>query len=344
MRRGVILASFLALFAGFTAETPHAQGVGTPASAQAVPQQPSESTPVIRETRATFRAATEIVVLNVTVTDKNGRYVDGLSKNDFVVLEEGVPQDVSFFGTSNVPIDLALMIDTSASMTDKIEFVHQAATRLVRTLRPSDRGEIVGFSEEAHVLAGFTSDKPRLEAAIAATKPRGDTALYNSVYIALQDLQRQARKEDGVRRPAIVVLTDGDDNRSLVNAEDLLDAARRSNVAVYTISIASKNDPQRFGAGKRFMAEADFTLKTLAQDSGARSFFPMEVEDLDGVYQQIAEELGSQYSLAYAPAAHGDDRFHRLCVRIPAREGARPRTRAGYYASRRTQAALTGRR
>ncbi len=338
---GVALVLFVALFGVSAVQTSHAQGASSAASAQAQPSDGQQSPAPVDATQTTFRAATEVVALNVTVTDGQGRYVDGLSKNDFKVFEDGVPQDVTFFGTSSVPIDLAVMIDTSASMADKMTFVHEAATRFVQTLRPTDRAEILGFSDEAQVLVPFTSDKAKLERAIGATAPHGSTALYTSVYIALSDLQHLAKKENGIRRPAIVLLTDGDDTSSMLAADDLLDAARRSNVAVYTISIVSKTDTKRFDGDKRFITEADFTLRTLAQDTGGRSFFPLEVKDLSGVYQQIAQELASQYSLAYSPKVRGDGAFHRLFVRVMNHDGARPRTRTGYYAARPIQAALT---
>jgi Ca-activated chloride channel homolog len=329
---------------------------GQPASpaAQSGAQQPSPQPPVPRPTDAqeggaiatgtTFRSATELVALNVTVTDGRQQYLIGLGKDDFAVFEDGKKQDVTFFATTNVPLDLTIMIDTSASMSDKITFVHEAATNFIRTLRKGDRAEIIGFSDRAQVLAPFTGDIPALEAAIDATTPHGSTALYTSLYIAVEDLSRLARQQNDVRRQAIVVLTDGEDTSSLLSFDDLMDVAKRAGVALYTISVISPFDTKKLDESgtKRFNNESDFALRSLAQETGARSFFPMELKDLNGVYQQIAQELSSQYSIGYMPATYGDGTFHRLFVRVLHHPDARTRTRSGYYASRPVRASLLG--
>jgi Ca-activated chloride channel family protein len=332
----------------------HAQA--TPAGQSAPPAQAAPPAPVgmLGQTSAaasqpqaaatTFKAATELVALNVTVTDSRDRYVTGLAKEDFAVFDDGVPQDVTFFASTNVPLDLAIMIDTSASMADKMAFVHEAATRFVHTLRPGDRAEILGFSEQASVLAPFTSDTAALDTAVEATAPHGSTALYTSLYVAIEDLSRLGKKLGDVRRQAIIVLTDGEDTASLLSFDDLLDSAKHAGVAVYTISVISQFDTKRMdeGGGRRFINESDFALKTLSQDTGGRSFFPMELRDLNGVYAQIAQELSSQYSLGYSPKIYGDGAFHRLMVRVLHHPEARSRTRAGYYSSRPVRASLIG--
>ncbi len=294
-------------------------------------------------TGTTFRTTAELVALSVTVTDAHAHYVAGLTQDDFAVFEDGVPQHVTFFATATVPLDLTIMLDTSASMTDKIAFVRQAAINFVHTLRPGDRAEILGFSDQARVLAPFTGDVPDLEAAINSTTPHGSTALYTTLYIGIEDLARLAKEQRDVRRQAIVVLTDGEDTSSLLSFDDLMDAAKRTGVAVYTISVVSPFDPRKLDEGAtRFITESDFALKSLAQETGARSFFPRELKDLNGVYQQIAEELGSQYSIGYVPAEHNDGAFHRLFVRVLHHADARPRTRSGYYSPRRLPASLAG--
>jgi Ca-activated chloride channel family protein len=280
------------------ATTIDAQGVAT----GMMGQQPGTAVP----SGTTFRTSTELVALNVIVTDSRDRYVTGLSKDDFAVFEDGIPQNVTFFAATNVRMDLAIMIDTSASMADKIGFVH--------------------------------------EAAINATAPHGSTALYISFYVALEDLGRLARRQGDVRHQAIVVLTDGEDTSSLLSFDDLMDVAKRSGVVVYPISVISQFDTKKLddGGSRRFITESDFSLKSLTQETGGRSFFPMELKDLNGVYQQIAEELTSQYSLAYAPTVFGDGAFHRLLVRVLHHPDARSRTRSGYYASRPLRISLIG--
>lgn len=293
-------------------------------------------------TGTTFKAGTELVALNVTVTDTRHQYLKGLLKEDFAVFEDGVPQEVSFFAMTSLPLDLTIMIDTSASMTDKIVFVHQAATNFVHTLRPGDRAEIVGFSDHAEVLAPFTGDVPTLDAAINSTTPHGSTALYTSLYIAVADLARLARQHTDIRRQAIVVLTDGEDTSSMLSFEDLMDAAKRAGVAIYAISVISPFDTRKLddSGTHRYSTESDFALRSLAQETGARSFFPMQIKDLNGVYQEIADELSSQYSIGYIPRVHGDGAFHRLFVRVLHHPDASSRTRSGYYSSRPVRASL----
>ncbi len=319
----------------------HAQ---SPVTAQ---QKPTDAPPPVPPvaTGTTFRAITELVALNVTVTDGRARYVQGLTKDDFAVFEDGVAQDLTFFATSQLPLDLAIMIDTSASMTDKIEFVREAATNFVKTLGPGDRAEILGFSDHVQVLAPFSSDVSVLDSAINSTAPHGSTALYTTLYIGVEDLAKLARQQGDVRRQAIVVLTDGEDTSSLLSFDDLLDSAKRAGVAIYAISVVSPFDTKRLDESRtrRYINESDFALKTLSQETGARSFFPMELKDLNGVYQEIAQELSSQYSLGYTPKVYGDGAFHKLLVRVLHHPDARPRTRSGYYSSRPVRAALLGR-
>jgi Ca-activated chloride channel family protein len=293
-------------------------------------------------TGTTFRTGTELVALNVTVTDTREHHVTGLGRDDFAVFEDGVPQDVTFFAAASVPLDLTIMIDTSASMSDKIAIVRQAATNFVHTLRSCDRAEILGFSDRVQVLSPFTGDIPALEAAVNSTAAHGSTALYTTLYIAVEDFVRLARQHADVRRQAIIVLTDGEDTSSLLSFDDLLDVAKRSGVAIYSISVVSQYDTKRLdqSGSRRYINESDFALKTLSQETGARSFFPMELRDLDGVYQQIAQELSAQYSLGYVPKVNGDGSFHRLFVRVLHHPDARPRTRSGYFSPRPLRAAL----
>jgi Ca-activated chloride channel family protein len=349
-RMACAFAVLLAVVIGSPVASMQAQGAPAGQSSQTAPPGPTGmmgSSPAAgakpEPTGTTFKSATELVSLNVTVTDPRDRYVTGLSRDDFAVFDDGVPQQVTFFAATSVPLDLAIMIDTSASMADKMTFVREAATNFVHTLRAGDRAEIIGFSERAEVLATFSGDVPALEGAIASTAPHGSTALYTSLYVALQDLSRVGREVGEVRRPAVIVLTDGEDTASLLTFDDLLDSAKRAGVAVYTISVISEFDSKKVeNGGHRFIDESDFALKTLAQDTGGRSFFPMEMRDLNGVYGQIADELSSQYSLAYSPKVHGDGAFHHLVVRVLNHPDARPRTRAGYFSTRPVRAFGSG--
>ena len=292
--------------------------------------------PVPQGPPATFRSTVELVTLNVTVTDTEGHHVTGLHGEDFEVLEDGVRQEVSFFTAVNIPLDVILLIDTSSSMRGKLETVQAAARQFVKTLRPGDRGAVVGFHSAVRVLQGFTGDPALLDTAIASARLGGGTALYTGIYVALDHFTRLARREGEVRKSAIVLLSDGDDTSSLISQDDLLDRARRAGVPVYAISVLSEEEMNRetIAGQQRMRTAADFGLRTLARETGAQAFFPRALIDLAGVYQQVASELAVQYAVGYAPtASKANGEFRRVLVRVPSRPDARPRTRSGYYAT-----------
>jgi Ca-activated chloride channel homolog len=289
-------------------------------------------------TSATFRSSVDLVTLAVTVTDGKDRHVPGLVQSDFEVLEDGVPQQVSYFAANQLPLDVALLIDTSSSMREKLPLVHEAASRLVRSLKPGDRAEVVGFSSQTRILQPFTTDLELAQQAVKQAVARGGTALYTAIYVALDQLTRgRAQETADLRRPAIVVLTDGKDTSSLIQFDDVLERARRAGVAIYAISLVSPSDTSEgdSSAGRRFLDDSDLALKTLARETGGRSFFPREVAELNGVYESVAGELSTQYALGYEPkSAREDGAYHHLLVRVVSRPDARPRTRTGYYSPR----------
>lgn len=292
-----------------------------------------------QETQGVFRSTTNLVPLNVTVTDPNKQFVRGLNATDFSVFEDGVPQQVQFFDATDVPVDLIILLDTSSSMTDKMDVVHEAAIGFVKTLKAGDRGAVVGFADGVQVLQGLTSDHAALEAAVQRTAARGATSLNNALYISLKEFGRSAQHVDSegdVRRQAIAVLSDGEDTSSLVSFEDVLAAARKSGVSIYPIALQSKFAAARQAAlgQRRSYSESEYMMRTLAQETGAQAFFPMQILELKGIYAAIAQELSSQYSIAYAPSnSLADGRFRKITVRIAARPELKLRTRTGYTAN-----------
>ena len=284
----------------------------------AAPQQPPS-----------FRAGVELVSLNVTATEGT-RYVTDLTQNDFSVFEDGVKQEITFFARSNLPIALALLVDTSASMESKLQTAQEAAIGFAKKLRPQDLAEVVDFDSRVIVLQNFTNNLPELEAAIRKTSAGGSTSLYNAVYIALKDLKKVvAKNSDEIRRQAIIVLTDGEDTSSLLPFEEVLDLAKRSETAIYSIGL-------RAGEGSttttRGFKEAEFVLRQFSQETGGRPFFPNQLSDLNNVYGQIADELSSQYSVGYTSRnPKRDGAWRRLIVRID-RPNVIARTKLGYFA------------
>lgn len=271
-----------------------------------------------------FRAGVDVVSLNVTVTDGQERFVTDLTQDDFLLYEDGVLQETTYFSRRQLPIALALLIDTSASMDERMTTAQEAAIGFSRRLRPEDLAEIIDFDSRVEILQPFTNSVDALEEAIRLTSAGGSTSLYNALYISLRELKKAPLRVEDVRREAIIVLSDGEDTSSLVSFEEVLDLAHRSETAIYSIGL--KTDEE--GSGFR---EADFVLRELAQETGGRAFFPGQVEDLAGIYEQISDELSSQYSLGYVsanPLQNGQ--WRRIVVQMK-RENTIARTKQGYF-------------
>jgi Ca-activated chloride channel family protein len=274
-----------------------------------------------------FRSGVELVSLNVTVMEGQ-RYVTDLDQKDFNVFEDGVKQDVTFFNKSNLPIALALLLDTSASMDTKLPTAQEAAIGFARRLRKQDLAEVIDFDNRVTVLQNFTSSAAELETAIRRTSAGGSTSLYNAVYIALKDLKKViAKTPDEIRRQAIIVLSDGEDTSSLLPFEEVLDLAKRSETAIYTIGLRDNEA----GNGSKLFKEAEYVLKQLAQQTGGRSFFPNQLAELNGVYGQISDELSSQYTVGYTSKNPKRDGAWRRVVVRTTREGTATRTKQGYF-------------
>ena len=283
--------------------------------------------------RPSFRAAVDIVSLNVTVTDPGNRYVTDLDQGDFLVFEDGVKQEVTFFNKRQQPVALSLLLDSSASMEDKLDTLQKAAIEFTRTLKPNDISQIVDFDSRVEIRQSLTSNKQELESAILSTAAGGSTSLHNAIYISLKELRKmRAQSESDVRRQALVVFSDGEDTSSLVSFEEVLELAKRSETAIYTIALRSNEPSQSKG-----FREAEFVMRQLAQETGGRSFFPNRIEDLAGVYAQIADELSSQYTLGYTSKNQlRNGAWRRVVVQV-SRPNTTPRTKKGYYAPTSSQ-------
>ena len=291
------------------------------------PPPPSDQTqrPAPAPQGPSFRAGVELVSLNVTVTE-GARYLTDLTQDDFSVFEDGVKQDVTFFNATHLPIALALLLDTSASMDTKLPTAQEAAIGFAKRLRQQDLAEVIDFDSRVVVLQNFTNSASDLEAAIRRTSAGGSTSMYNAVYIALKELRKiRAVSEEDVRRQALIVFSDGEDTSSLISFDEVLDLAKRSETAVYTIALRG-TDSQTKG-----FREAEFVLRQLSQETGGRAFFPNHVGDLSGVYGQISDELSSQYTVGYTSKNNRrDGAWRRVVVRVN-RPSTIARTKQGYF-------------
>src|SRR5262249_21172531 len=262
-----------------------------------------------------FRAGVDVVSLNVVVSDGAGHYATDLAAEDFLVFEDGVKQEVTLFNKANLPIALALLLDTSASMDTKLPTAQEAAIGFAKRLRPQDLAEVIDFDSRVVVLQNFTNGLPELEQAIRRTSAGGSTSLYNAVYIALKDLKKViAKNVDEIRRQAIIVLSDGEDTSSLLPFEEVLDLAKRSETAIYSIGLRAGEGPSTTTRGFK---EAEFVLRQFSQETGGRAFFPNQLSDLNNVYGQISEELSSQYTVGYSSRnPKRDGAWRRIVVRV----------------------------
>ncbi len=274
-----------------------------------------------------FKAGIDIVSLNVTVTDAGNHYITDLEQPEFLVFEDGIKQNVTFFSRRQQPIALSLLLDSSASMEEHLPILQTAATNFVHRLKSNDIAQVIDFDSRVEIRQAFTGNQAELDAAIGQLTAGGSTSLHNAIYIALKELRKvRAVNEEDVRRQALIVFSDGEDTSSLVSFDEVLDLAKRSETSIYTIALRGA-DVQAKG-----FREAEFVMRTLAQETGGRAFFPAKIDDLDGVYKQIADELASQYTLGYTSAnPRRDGAWRRIVVQV-SRPNITPRTKKGYYA------------
>src|SRR5947209_18774294 len=226
-----------------------------------------------------------------TVSDKKGRFVTDLGKPDFEVFENKKPQNVlEFAAESDLPLRLAILIDTSNSIRDRFRFQQEAATRFIDgVIRPhQDKAALVSFDTAAELVADLTDDTDKLNKAVQNLRPGGGTALYDAIFFACRDKLMQDQPRHKFRR-AMVILSDGDDNNSRYTRDQALEMAQKADVVVYTISTNITRIP----------TEGDKVLKYLTEETGGRAFFPFKVEDLEGSFENIASELRHQYNISY---------------------------------------------
>ena len=271
------------------------------------------------------------MALTVTVTDAQRKYINNLGAQDFQVFEDGIQQPVSFFGVADVPLDVALLVDGSASMLDTLPLVRDAAKGLLWTLRPQDRASLVEFRNTVCVSQSLTSDILRVVAAVDGITASGGTSLYNALDVTLKDFQKQAGADAGVRRRTIVVLSDGEDTGSLIGFDEVLDLARRSGVTIYTVALKSEAQILRQRAqqnGRRDPSQADYSMRALADETGARAFFPDQAADLKSVYDRWPPNWprSTRWVVSRTPCATAPFAAWSCASQLP---GTRPRTRRG---------------
>jgi Ca-activated chloride channel homolog len=265
------------------------------------------------------------VNLLYTVSDKRGRFITDLTQPDFDVIEGKKKQTIiEFAAESDLPLRLAIVIDTSNSVRDRFRFQQEAALEFLRsTMRlAKDKAIVVGFDMLPNLAADLTDDMQKLERAVRDLRPGGGTSLYDAIAFASRDKLSQDQPRHKFRR-AIILLSDGDDNNSKYTRDQALEMAHKADVVIYTISTNIS----------RTETDGDKVLKYYAQETGGLAFFPFKVEDLSQSFENIANEMRHQYSILYSPEPlRADGLYHEVEVKVKARKDMVVRARKGYYA------------
>jgi Ca-activated chloride channel homolog len=237
-----------------------------------------------------FTADTRLVVVHASVVDESGKLVTNLQQPAFKVLENDVEQPLKIFRREDLPVSIGIIIDNSGSMRDKKTRVAAAALNLVRASNPQDEVFIVNFNDDAYLDQPFTNDIKKLEEALDRVETKGGTAMRDAVSMSMDYVKEKAKKDKKV----LVVLTDGNDNTSNINQEDLMRKAQQSGVLIYSIGILSEEEPREGKKARR-------ALHDLALASGAMDYYPKDLEEVDRIVPEVAHEIRNQYTLAYSP-------------------------------------------
>jgi Ca-activated chloride channel family protein len=260
-----------------------------------------------------------------TVSDKKGRFITDLTKDDFEVFESKKPQSIiEFASETDLPLRLAILIDTSNSIRERFHFQQEAATAFIdSTVRPrEDKAMVVSFDTAAELVTDLTDNISQLEKAVQSLRPGGGTSLYDAVFFACREKLMQDQPLYKFRR-AMVVLSDGEDNQSHYTRDQALEMAQKADVTIYTISTNITH----------IETDGDKVLRYFASETGGQVFFPFKATDLNQSFENISNELRHQYNVFYRPEPlKVDGLYHAVDIRVKNRKDLIVRCRKGYYA------------
>ena len=270
---------------------------------------------------------TDLITFTVTVTDTYGRYVSGLGKNAFTVLDEKKPQEITFFSDDDAPVSVGVIFDVSGSMSgDKIRRARDALSKFIQTSHNSDEYFLIAFNSRAQLLLDKTRDGNAVLDKLTFVQTRNNTALYDACYLGVEKVQRGTHP-----KRALLLISDGQDNNSRYTFNELRRLLKESDVTLYGVGILSGND-----AGSQMGMEGQGILDELASVSGGKAFFPRSNAEMDDIFEQIALELRHQYSIGYKPVNFTNDgRWHKIKVKVTPPRGLPRlfvRSKEGYYA------------
>ncbi len=274
----------------------------------------------------------DLVVIHTTVTDKNGKFISGLKKENFKLFEDSVAQNIVSFSQEDVPVSMGIVIDTSGSMRNKFDDVTKAALALMRASNPDDEVFLIGFNEEVQLIEDYTNDVDLINDDLNNTVVTGGTALWDAIYLSVQKAQSGSKP-----KKAVIVITDGEDRDSYYKLDEMVAKVQESDVQIYGIGFLNEM-PEKglFGHWTKSEPEkAHDALVRISEETGGKAFFPKNINDIHTIVSQIAYELRNQYSIAYVSSnAARDGTWRRVRVSLdpaPA-AGQHVRYRAGYFA------------
>jgi Ca-activated chloride channel family protein len=270
-----------------------------------------------------FRANTRLVLLPISVADKNGKLVTDLKQSAFKVYENGVEQPIKLFKREDVPVSLGVIIDNSGSMKEKRQKVETASMDMVKASNPQDEVFIVNFNDEAWLDVPMTNDIKAMQAGVARIDSRGGTAMRDAISMSIDYLKKEGKRQKKV----LLVITDGNDNASTINLERLVSRAQQNEVLLFSIGLLNEEERHEARIAKR-------ALDTLTRESGGLTFYPKSVADVDQIALQVAREIRNQYTIAYSPTVpEMDGSFRQIKVTVNGPGHPLVRTRTGYYAT-----------
>jgi Ca-activated chloride channel homolog len=271
----------------------------------------------------TFTVGTRLVVLPVSVVDRDGKLVTDLPQKSFKVFENGVEQPIKIFRREDVPISLGIIIDNSGSMREKRQKVETASLDLVRASNPMDEVFIVNFNDDPYLDVPLTSDIKKMEEGIARIDSRGGTAMREAIDGAMTYLKKEGHRQKKV----LLVITDGNDNASTISLEKLVNRAQQNEVLIYAIGLLNEEERREARLAKR-------ALDSISRDSGGVAYYPKSPAEVDAIALQVAHEIRNQYTIAYSPTIQEmDGSFRQIKVTVNGPGHPQVRTRTGYYAT-----------
>ncbi len=276
--------------------------------------QPAAASAADASTETTFRATGRIVEVYATVTDSRGRYVDDLEGKSFAVQVEGQPTTLFAFENRTTSVSVALLFDTTGSMTATLPSLKRAAMQLIGDLRPDDSAAVYGFNDRVTEFQPFTTDKVAVKKGVLRAHPAGTTALYDALVRVSRDLMQRHGKK------VIIVFTDGSDNASMLTAEAAIFRAKSSGIPIYTIAQGEALQHASLIKG----------LADLSQATGGAPFLIRKLADISAAFHKMSEDLMHGYLLAIQPPPAADKAWHKISVSIPGSKGLVIRAREGY--------------